>query len=464
MSEFLYFPFDEGEGAFLTEDRWTQFFIWMRTVGILSVDLVLSSDGDLSVNPADPSVGTQIQIENGEAYIQGFYFSQTDGPEVIDIELNESGDPRIDLVVLRLDKDENAVYYVVLNGTPDPAPEPPEPFQNSTYWDLPLAEVYVADEATEILPEDITDVRVRSMQGDGGSSAVSLESTGGDVSLVVDGEGPDISIAGLSPGDNMEVELVEGEDGTYVLFNATGAGSDVTLSSGTGDETLVKEGTGPDLETKALSEGTGITLSSDTEEVTIATNTTISNGTADEELVTGSNPAFTVKGITAGANISLTSDANSVTVTGANTPSDQPICIIRRNANLTVANGATTKITWTTAIYDPYSMWDSGVTAQQIIVPEDGYYRVDVNLTWGGDASANGTVRAVIDRPSIRVAECRSMMVGDEDISNNFSGIYTMSAGDDFDVSVNNLSGVSLDVLSTVVYTPTFAVYKIRSA
>jgi hypothetical protein len=37
-------------------------------------------------------------------------------------------------------------------------------------WDLPLAEVYVADSATVINAMDITDVRVRSVQGESGSS------------------------------------------------------------------------------------------------------------------------------------------------------------------------------------------------------------------------------------------------------------------------------------------------------
>ena len=190
MSTFDYFPFESGDGAFITEPRWTDMFTWMRTVGVLSEDTTLATDAELAVNPASPSVGTQVQVEDGEAFIQGFMFIQTDGPEVIDIPLNDSGDPRIDLLVLRLDKTNDIIEYVDIEGTPDPSPVAPDPIQNSTIWDLPLAEIAVANGAVTILSGDITDVRVRSMQGDGGSTAVTLTSAGGDETLIADSNAP----------------------------------------------------------------------------------------------------------------------------------------------------------------------------------------------------------------------------------------------------------------------------------
>lgn len=204
MSDFDYFPFESGDGAFITEPRWTDMFTWMRTVGVLSEDSTLATDAELAVNPVSPSVGTQVQVEDGEAFIQGFMFIQTNGPEVIDIPLNDSGNDRIDLLVLRLDKENDIIEYVLIEGEPDPSPVPPDPIQNSTIWDLPLAEVYVADEATEIMSGDITDLRVRSMQGDGGSTAVTLTSAGGDETLVAGGNAPpNLQVKELSEGANI---------------------------------------------------------------------------------------------------------------------------------------------------------------------------------------------------------------------------------------------------------------------
>lgn len=206
MAEYTFFPFDEGDGSNLSEERWTLFFDWMRTVGVLSVDTTLDPDSELAVNPADPSVGTQIQVEDGKAFIQGFYFEQIEGPAVLDVPLNEGLDPRIDLVVLRLDKAEDDIQYVIIEGLNDAVPEPPEPIQNSTIWDLPLAQVYVASEATTITSGDITDVRVRSMQGDGGSVAVTLSSAGGDETLIADSNAPpDLVVKGLNAGTNISL-------------------------------------------------------------------------------------------------------------------------------------------------------------------------------------------------------------------------------------------------------------------
>lgn len=203
-AQFDFFAFEEGEGSEITESRWEDLFKWISTTGVLTREYILPTDNSLAVEPATPSIGTQVQITDGEAILLGFYFKQTFGPHVMDIEINDSGNPRIDLIVLRLDKVSNNASYKIILGTPDPSPVSPTPVQNSTIWDLPLAEIYVSDEATEITSGDITDVRVRSVQGDGGSTAVSLTSAGGDESLVAGGNAPPaLEVKGLTEGANI---------------------------------------------------------------------------------------------------------------------------------------------------------------------------------------------------------------------------------------------------------------------
>ena len=160
---FEYFPFDTGPGSNSDEVRWGTMLSWMRTTGILTINSSLNdSDGDLFVAP---DTGLQIEVYEGTAWVQGFYFNASGDPFAITIATNSSGFDRIDLVTLQLDLVGNAIYYVVVEGTPSASPVAPSPQQDSDYWQLPLAEVYVANGASVIDSGDITDERVISTQG-----------------------------------------------------------------------------------------------------------------------------------------------------------------------------------------------------------------------------------------------------------------------------------------------------------
>jgi hypothetical protein len=223
LAEFDSFPFEEGEGSQLTEERWNEYFLWMRTTGVLSADTLLDPNSELAVNEVPMSVATEVQVEEGSAFIEGFMYIQTDGPEVLPIIENNSGNPRIDLVVCRLDKTNNIISNFVIEGDADVNPVRPDPIQNSTIWDLPLAEVYVPDGATTIPQADITDVRVRSVQGDGGSASVTLESVGSGESLVADSSlPPDLKTKSLIAGTNISMS----SSGSEITINASSAPAD----------------------------------------------------------------------------------------------------------------------------------------------------------------------------------------------------------------------------------------------
>jgi hypothetical protein len=143
-------------------------FTWMRTVGVLTTEDTLPTDSDLFVGPTSP--GLAVEVFAGEAFVQGMFWSHTGDTSGLAITGNTSGDPRIDLVVLRTDFENDIMQYIVIEGTPDPSPVAPDPVQNDTVWDLPLATVDVADGATEITSMDITDERVPSYQAQKGSS------------------------------------------------------------------------------------------------------------------------------------------------------------------------------------------------------------------------------------------------------------------------------------------------------
>jgi hypothetical protein len=201
-----YFAFETGDGSTLNEDRWGEIFSWMRTTGILSTNVPLDTSGDFAVNPATIPIGTQVQVENGEVLINGYYGKLSSGPSVIDITENSSGETRIDVVALQLDKTNDNISIVVEEGTPAVSPVAPDLIQTSTVWQIALANITVADEATEIYAGDITDERTRSVQGDTGSTAVTLTSAGGDETLVADENAPpDLQIKGLTAGSGISL-------------------------------------------------------------------------------------------------------------------------------------------------------------------------------------------------------------------------------------------------------------------
>lgn len=189
-------------------------------------------------------------------------------------------------------------------------------------------------------------------------------------------------------------------------------------------------------------------------------------GSGDESLVaTPSNTTISTKAISSGANISLSSDANAVTITGANAPSDAPICIVTRSTNQTVTNSSSAVITYDTAVYNPNSMWEGVSNPERITIIEDGWYVCYINVIWTGHASSDGNVRSWITRanPSATtIANGVSLTKGVQNVTTQVYVVAEFSAGDYVTSTVNNASGQTLDV-QAAGYAPKFIVQKVRS-
>lgn len=232
---FGYFPFDDST---MTENDWSLMFQWMRTTGILSENDPLSTTGDSAVAAMS---GMTVQVYPGEAWIQGFYFYYIENPLVpgnytITISNNPDPDPRIDLIVLRLDVAANLISYETLEGVPDPAPIPPVPQQNDLIWELPIAQIAVASGAIVINSGDITDERVASVQGGTGSSAVTLTSAGGTATLVSNGTGPALEIKGLDAG--LGISLSTSATAVTIASSGPGGNQDICIISRSTDQTI----------------------------------------------------------------------------------------------------------------------------------------------------------------------------------------------------------------------------------
>ncbi len=147
-----YFPFDAGAGAGVTEAQWYQMARKWLGSGVLSGEL------DELEAYADSS-GMQVKVKAGQAWIEGHFF-KSDAEETLAIAAADASNPRIDRVVVRLDRVNNTIDLVVLTGTAAASPSAPTLTQNSSVWEIPLAQVSVSAGATIITAGNVTDERV----------------------------------------------------------------------------------------------------------------------------------------------------------------------------------------------------------------------------------------------------------------------------------------------------------------
>lgn len=147
-----YFPFDSGQGANLTEAQWSEMAQYWLTTGVLQGALD-------SLEVYANSTGLQVHVKAGAAWIKGHYF-ESNAQEVLPISSSHPTNPRIDRIVVRLDWIENTIALAVLQGTPAVNPIAPALTQNTSRWEISLAQVIIHQGDTTIFANDVTDERV----------------------------------------------------------------------------------------------------------------------------------------------------------------------------------------------------------------------------------------------------------------------------------------------------------------
>jgi len=149
-----YFPFDSGAGAASYETNWRKMARLWRPSGPINGAL----NGLL---PYGDSTGMQVKVPTGQAWIDGFYF-ETDITYTLAIATADATNPRIDVVVLRLDMSANTIDFGILTGTAAVSPTAPSVTQGATIWEIALAQVRVDAAVVTIAAGKVTDVRQMS--------------------------------------------------------------------------------------------------------------------------------------------------------------------------------------------------------------------------------------------------------------------------------------------------------------
>lgn len=224
------------------------------------------------LEPYADSTGMNVKVKAGQALVRGHYYDST-GTETIIIPAANATNPRIDRVVLRLDPTANTILLHLLQGTPAASPTAPALTQtDGAIYDLPLAQVYVAANATVIAPGNVTDERTLYSPWTG---SVTIAAVSG---LQTELNDLDAAISANTSAINTKQDIaaaVSTKTGAYTL--AVGDVNDLVLANGTFTITVPAStfATGTRVDVANIGSGTitfagsGLTLQSKDSKVTI---------------------------------------------------------------------------------------------------------------------------------------------------------------------------------------------------
>lgn len=119
-----------------------------------------------------------VRVFEGRAVVDGTFY-ESDATETLSIAANVSGNPRIDTVILRRDDTLQTVRLAVLTGTPAATPVAPSLTQSATIWEIPLADIAVANGFATITNDNITPRRTFANASDGVYLLDILNNSGG---------------------------------------------------------------------------------------------------------------------------------------------------------------------------------------------------------------------------------------------------------------------------------------------
>lgn len=128
---------------------------------LLSSGVLYGIANALAVVETSPA-SLAIRVNTGEGWIQGFWYQNT-AYLTKALTAADATNPRIDRVVLRLDRITNfKISIEIIDGTPAASPSAPALTQDANTWEISLATVAVAANAVSIVNANITDGRTYS--------------------------------------------------------------------------------------------------------------------------------------------------------------------------------------------------------------------------------------------------------------------------------------------------------------
>lgn len=147
------FPFDSGPGATITEDQWSRLASPWQADGVVAPG---TWDNALQVTSANENL--TIHVAAGHGVVSGFHY-QLDTAKTMTIAANVSATPRIDRVVLKLDRVTNTIAFLYKQGVPATSPVPPSIDKSWASPEVAIAAFTVRANASAVLPAEVVDER-----------------------------------------------------------------------------------------------------------------------------------------------------------------------------------------------------------------------------------------------------------------------------------------------------------------
>lgn len=145
-----------------------------------------------------PSSGLVVEINEGQAYVNSAPKYVQTGSLLLSISKNTRQYERKDMIVLRQDAITNDIQVRILEGVTS--------LQVSRdFFDLPLAIVTIPLNLATLTTDHIQDLRRASNFVEGADEQVTLEPADEGISLVADGLGPHLETKTLTAGDGIEI-------------------------------------------------------------------------------------------------------------------------------------------------------------------------------------------------------------------------------------------------------------------
>lgn len=158
-------PFDgiltgDATKAPYSADEWARAWRLMQSVGASFPDYgVFKGTGNGTNRPLDVlatgPVSSNVAVQIGAALVDGRFY-ETTAIVTLSVNANTSGNARIDTVVVRLDYVLQTVRLAVKQGSPAASPVPPTMQQDSSFWEIPIADIAVANGFATLAQSTIT--------------------------------------------------------------------------------------------------------------------------------------------------------------------------------------------------------------------------------------------------------------------------------------------------------------------
>lgn len=196
-----YGPFSTGAGSSFSEDGWSSLLGAAIPDGVIDHANSLIALNKLAVSADNTILG--VHIATGRASVRGHWF-ESDASENVLLSAADPTNPRLDWIVIELDRTNHEVGFTSVTGTPAGSPVAPSLVRSSSTWQIPLAQVAVAAATSVIASGAVTDSRLWARSFNRVSAAGVALMTGISTSVI---DVTNMSVSMFTDGGNVSVQF-----------------------------------------------------------------------------------------------------------------------------------------------------------------------------------------------------------------------------------------------------------------